>query len=85
MKLDALGGKLAVADRHHLPVWPERCCALEAVRQLRIDHQRVVAPDLQRVLKAREDRPPIVLDRVVLPCTGSCGTTLPPHAWTSAW
>src|SRR3954452_6135291 len=61
VELHSLGGQLAVADRHHGAVRPGR--ALEAVRQVRIDDERVVAPGHERGFEAAEDRPAVVLDR----------------------
>jgi hypothetical protein len=51
MKLDALGGKLAVADPHHHAIAAGR--DLEAVGNTVGDDQRVVAPDGQRAAVGR--------------------------------
>src|SRR4029077_6917156 len=61
VKLNTLGGQLAVAHTHyHAPAGGR---LLQALGQLRIDHQRVVAPDRQRAAQPAEDRAPVVLDR----------------------
>ncbi len=61
VELDALGRQLAVAQPHQHAAAARGL--LQAVGQLRVDHQRVVAPDRQRRGQAAEDRAPVVLDR----------------------
>src|SRR5213082_2182247 len=61
MKLDALGRQLAVAHAHHYSAAAR--ALLEAARQLRIDHERVIAPHHERRGQAAKDRAAVVLDR----------------------
>src|SRR3954447_934371 len=60
VELYALGGQLAVADGHHRAVVVRR--ALKAVRQVGIDHERVVAAGHERGFEPLEDGPAVVLD-----------------------
>src|SRR5215212_8666872 len=60
VELDALGGQLAVAHRHQHTAAPRG--RLELAGQLGVDHQRVVAPDGQRVRQALEQPGAVVLD-----------------------
>src|SRR5436305_1540234 len=60
VELDALGGQLAMPEAHDRGAVHRR--ALEAVGQVRVDHQGVVAAGQDRRLEALEDRPPVVLD-----------------------
>src|SRR4051794_29235661 len=60
VELHAQRGKVAVADRHHHAAAPGR--DLEAVRQLGVGDQRVVAADRQRVRQAGEQAAAVVLD-----------------------
>src|SRR4051794_41162599 len=60
MELNTLGGQLAVAQAHHHAA--ARRAHLEHVRHVGIDHERVVARDLDLVGQAGEDRLSVVLD-----------------------
>src|SRR3954454_12728266 len=61
VELDAQRGQVAVADRHHDAPAARR--ALQAVGQLGIGDQRVVAADRQRARQAREQAAAVVLYR----------------------
>src|SRR5476649_2845345 len=61
MELDPLGWELAVADGHQDAAPSGRL--LQAVGQLVVDDQRVVAPDRQALTQPGEDRLAVVLDR----------------------
>src|SRR5256714_13210044 len=61
MKLDALGRQLAVAHAHHYSAAAR--ALLEAARQLRLEHERVIAPHPERRGQAAKDRAAVVLDR----------------------
>src|SRR3954463_6699532 len=60
MELDAGRGQLAVAHRHQHPAAPRR--RLEPLGQLRLAHQRVVAPDGERAGQPLEQAAAVVLD-----------------------
>src|ERR1700685_991150 len=60
MELHALGRQLAVAQGHQHSPAPGGL--LEAVGQVGVDHERVVAPDRERRGEAVEDRAPVMLD-----------------------
>src|SRR3954447_20960913 len=60
MELDTGRGQLAVAHRHQHPAAPRR--RLERLGQLRLDHQRVVAPDGERAGQPLEQAAAVVLD-----------------------
>src|SRR4051794_12134529 len=60
VKLDALGGQLAVTDGHDRVAVPGG--SLEAVGKVGVHDQRVVAPGHERGFEAAEDRPAVVLD-----------------------
>src|SRR5919197_4446649 len=60
VELDAVGGKLAVAHRHqHAAAVRGR---LQLVRQVLVDHERVVAPDDERRRQAAEQAGAVVID-----------------------
>jgi hypothetical protein len=59
VELDALGGQLAVADGHDRAIRARR--ALEALGQLGMDDERVVARGGQRAGEPGEDRAPVVV------------------------
>src|SRR5438105_5644809 len=61
MELDALGGQITMADAHQHAVTARGL--LQARGQLRVDDERVIAPDGQRGGDAGEDRAAVVLDR----------------------
>src|SRR3954451_19438207 len=77
VELDALGGQLAVAHRHQHA--PAPCGRLELAGQLGVDHQRVVAPDGQRVRQALEQPGAIVLDLGRLAVDGDVAHDLAPE------
>src|SRR5579872_7026068 len=60
MELHALGRQLAMAYGHH--DLGSEGAALQALRELGVSDQRVVAADLERLAQAAEDRAPVVLD-----------------------
>src|SRR5215218_4933316 len=63
-ELNALGGQLAVADGHHRLAHPGR--ALQAIRQVRVHDQRVVAAGDKRRAEPAEDATAVVLHRRAL-------------------
>ncbi len=84
VELHALGRELAVADAHqHLA---RARGHLEAIRQLGVDHQRVVAAGHERILEALEDRLAVVLHlrpscRAPAGRAPPCRRTPAPSAW----
>ena len=83
VELHALGGQLAVADAHETPAAARR--RLEAVRQVRVDDERVVAPDGQRRGEPGEDPPPVVLDLRGLAVHGLALHDAPAEGLASDW
>src|SRR4051795_10372983 len=59
VELHALGGQVAVADRHDRVAEPRG--ALEAVGEVRVDDERVVAAGHERGFEVAEDRPAVML------------------------